>query len=176
MRHVFIVSLLVASLAVSGAALAASSSTLPVTGTVTSTGTLSASKTTTVGGVSGTLTSSGGNWTMTVGGVTFASGTYSCSGGGCTYTGTVVGSSTAFSFKTTAAGTTASATGFSTHGAWVSTVAHWAGAHQAALDAAGMTVGHIISGAAKIEGQSTISHGQGGGGEGSGHGGGHNRQ
>jgi hypothetical protein len=167
MRYFFMVGLLLAvSVTVPAVVLAQSTSTLPVSGTMTSTGTLSG--TTTIGGVTGTMTSSGGNWTMTVGGATFASGTYSCSGGSCTYNGAIVGSSTSFSFTTNSTtGAISGATGFSSHGAWVSDVAHWAGAHQASLAAAGMSVGQVVSGAAKIEGG---GHGGGHGGNGGGHG------
>jgi hypothetical protein len=174
MRYVFALSLLAALLALPALTYAQSNSTLPISGTVTSNGTLSGTTTTTIGGVTGTLTSSGGTWTMTVGGVLFASGTYSCSGGSCTYTGTIVGSKTTLSFTTNkTTGTITSATGFSTHGAWVSAVAQWAGAHQGALTAAGLTVGQVVSGAAKIEG-SLASSGHGGGSAGD-HAGGHGR-
>lgn len=171
MRHLFVIGLLVAAVAVPAVALAQSSSTLPVSGTLTAAGTLGG--TATIGGVTGKVTSSGGMWTMTVGGVTFASGTYSCSAGSCSYTGTIVGSKTAFNFTTNSkSGAIANATGFSTHGAWVSAVSHWAGAHQGALAAAGLSVGQIVSGAAKIEGG---GHGGGnagahGGGNSAGHG------
>ncbi len=171
MRHVLVVALLGALVALPALGYAQSDSTLPVSGTVSSsTGTLNG--TTTIGGVTGTVTSSGGNWTMTVGGVTFASGTYSCSGGGCTYTGTIAGSTTSFSFTTNkTAGTITNATGFSTHGGWVSAVAQWAGGNRAALAAAGLNAGQVVSGAAKIEG-SLASGGRGGadGGHGGDHG------
>ena len=172
-------------------AFAAADSALPVGGfTVASNGTLSG--TGTLGGVPGAMTSTttttsaaAGTWNMTVGGVPFASGTYSCSGGSCTYTGTVIGSTTKFSFSSTSSATAASlssATGFSTNGAWVSTVAHWAGGNRAALAAAGLTVGGIVSaaahagnahaggtgatGGAALSAGAGVSHGSGGGGGG----------
>ncbi len=150
MRHAFVVGLLVTLVAMPAVALAQSNSSLPVSGTMTSTGTLNG--TTTIGGVTGTVTSSGGAWTMTVAGATFASGTYSCSGGSCSYTGSVVGSTRSFHFTTNrTTGAITAATGFSTHGAWVSTVAHWAGGNRAALGAAGRNVGHMVSDAARFD-------------------------
>jgi len=164
MRHLFVVGLLVTLVAMPAAVLAEPSSTLPVSGTITSTGTLNG--TTTIGGVTGTVTSSGGAWTMTVAGATFATGTYSCSGGSCSYTGTVAGSTRSFNFTTNSrTGAITSATGFSTHGAWVSTVAHWSGGNKAALAAAGGNVGHTVSDAARFD--------RGGGGHGADHDGGH---
>jgi opacity protein-like surface antigen len=116
MRHLFIVGVAVTLMAVPAVVLAQVESALPVSVTVSGTGTLSG--TTTVGGVTGTMTSSGGNWTMTVSRIAFASGTYSCSGGSCTYTGMVVGSTRRFSFTTNGTtGAIGAATGFSTHGA-----------------------------------------------------------
>lgn len=169
--------------------MAAANSALPVSGfTVSSKGTLSGPGT--VGGVSGTLTSTAqtstaGTWSMSVRGVPFAGGTYSCSGGGCTYTGTVVGSKTTFSFTTTSSTSSVSrATGFKTHGGWVSTVGHWAGANRGALAAAGLSVGDVVSGAAHgghTQGNSSgaaanVANGNGGkGGAGDAHGGGHGR-
>ncbi len=153
MRHILLVGLLIASLVVP--AFAASGSTLPVSGTLTSSGMLSSGSSVTLGGVTGTLTSTPststtGTWSMTVGGVTFATGTYSCTGGGCSYTGTVVGSTTSFHFSTvTSSRSILGATGFPTHGAWVSTVAHWAGSNQSKLAAAGMTPGAVVSSAAR---------------------------
>jgi len=172
MRYAFVVGLLAASLATPTVTLAQSGSNLPISGTVASNGTLSG--TTTIGGVTGTLTSSGGTWTMTVRGMLFASGTYSCSGGSCTYTGAIVGSKRTLSFMTkSTTGAITNASGFPTHGAWVSAVAHWGGAHHAALAASGLAVGHVVSGAAKIEG-SIASSGRGGGSAGD-HGGGHGK-
>jgi opacity protein-like surface antigen len=159
MRHLFIVGVAVTLMAVPAVVLAQVSA-LPVSVTVSGTGTLSG--TTTGGGVTGTMTSSGGNWTMTVSRITFASGTYSCSGGSCTYTGMVVGSTRSFSFTTNGTtGAIGAATGFSTHGAWVSTVAHRSGTNQAALAAAGVAPGSVVSSAAK---DPAATHGNGGGG------------
>lgn len=168
MRRIFLVALLVAGLAAPGIGLAASSATLPIAGTPGSNGQLNGQIT--LGGVSGTITSSSnGTWTMTVGGVTFATGRFTCSGSACTYTGTVVGSTTTFHFST--GSLSAGALGFSTHGGWVSTVARWAGDHRSALAAAGFTVGDIVSNAAKIEGLQasgqTLFRPQGVGGHGS---------
>lgn len=172
MRHTLLVTLLVMSLAAPG--FASATAALPLSSTVnSSTGVVSG--TSTIGGVQGTITSSGGTWSMTVDGVTFASGTYTCGGGGCTYTGTVVGSPTTFSFTTNKTlGTITNATGFTTHGRWVSTVAKWANTHLA-----GRQIGDVVSSAAKIEGpladpvhsspNNSGDHGSGG------HGGGHGR-
>lgn len=164
MRHLFTIGLLVTLVAMPAVVLAQPNSTLPVSGTMTSTGTLNG--TTRIGGVTGTVTSSGGAWTMTVAGATFATGTYSCSGGSCSYTGIVVGSTRTFGFTTNSTkGTISGATGFSTHGAWVSTVAHWSGGNKAALAAAGTSVGHTVSDAARFD--------RGGGGRGVDHDAGH---
>jgi hypothetical protein len=172
MSRIALTAVLVLGLAAS--VFAAADSALSVSGfSVSGTGTLNG--TGTLGGVSGTMTSSGGNWTMTVGGITFASGTYSCSGGACTYSGTVLGSTKTFGFTTASSpASITTATGFATHGAWVSTVAHWAGSHQAALKGAGMTPGDVVSGAAK-DPASAHGNGGGGGGGGEGHGGGEGR-
>lgn len=165
MRHLFVLGLLVMLVAMPAVVLAQSNSSLPVSGTMTSIGTLNG--TTTIGGVTGTVISSGGNWTMTVAGATFASGTYSCSGGSCSYTGMVAGSTRTFGFTTNSTtGKITAATGFPTHGAWVSTVAHWAGGNRAALAAAGRNVGHTVSDAARFDRG-------GGGGHGADHDGGH---
>ncbi len=152
MRHVLLAALLVVVIATpTTAAPSTTLTTLPVKGSPSG-GLLNGSIT--LGGVSGTITSTGsssmGTWTMTVHGLTFATGTYTCSGGACTYTGTLVGSTTTFSFST--GNLSAGATGFATHGAWVSGVAHWANENRAALAGVGVTVGDIVSGAAKIEG------------------------
>ena len=157
---IVLVTLLALSLA--APAFAATDSALPVSGfAVSNKGTLSG--TGTVGGVSGALTSTAktstsGSWSISVGGVPFAGGTYSCSGGGCTYVGTVVGSKTAFSFSTASSTASVSqATGFATHGGWVSTVGHWAATNRGALAAAGLSVGDVVSAAAhdgKTQGKS----------------------
>jgi hypothetical protein len=129
----------------------AASSALPVSGfAVSSGGTVGGAGR--IGEVPGSITSTAtspatGDWTMTVGGTVFATGVYSCSGG-CTYTGTVVGSKTAFSFSTTTSRALSSATGFTTHGGWVATVGHWAAQHRGALAAAGLTVGNVVATAA----------------------------
>jgi hypothetical protein len=173
------------ALVLAAPASAATDSALPISGFgVSSKGILSG--TGRVGGVPGTLTSTAttaksGSWSMSVGGVPFASGTYSCAGGGCTYVGTVVGSKTAFSFTTASSTASVSpATGFATHGGWVSTVGHWASANRGALAAAGLTVGDVVSAAAhegKTQGKSggtgtTASHDVAKGGAGDAHGGG----
>ncbi|HEV2439876.1 MAG TPA: hypothetical protein VGX97_07420 [bacterium] len=166
MRHFLLVGLLVTLVAAPAVVLAQPNSTLPVSGTMTPIGTLNG--TTRIGGVTGTVTSSGGAWTMTVAGATFASGTYACSGGSCSYTGTVAGSTRTFGFTTNSTtGAISGATGFPTHGAWVSTVAHWSGGNKAALAAAGTNVGHSVSDAARFD------RGGGGGGHGTDHDGGH---
>ncbi len=145
MRQALLVVLLVAGLGVPGLA-AAAPPVLPVQNfTISSTGL--ASGTGALGGVQGAVTSAGGMWSMTVDGVPFAMGTYSCNTSGCSYTGTVVGSSIAFSFRTSVTGTATSVTGFSTHGAWVSTVAHWANTFLSAAQ-----IGKVVSDAARIEG------------------------
>jgi len=164
MRHLFVVGLLVTLAAMPAVVLAQPNSSVPVSGTMTSIGTLNGPAT--IGGVTGTITSSGGAWTMTVAGATFATGTYACSGGSCSYTGTIVGSARTFGFTTSSTtGTITAARGFPTHGAWVSTVAHWSAANRAALTAAGGNVGHTVSDAARFD--------QGGGGRGADHDGGH---
>jgi len=168
MRYLWIVGLLVALMAMPAVVLAQPNGALSVSGTPTS-GILNG--TTTIGGVTGTMTSSGGSWTMTVGGATFASGTYTCGGGSCTYTGTVVGSTrhVSFSINTTTGAITA-ATGFPTHGAWVSTVAHWGAGNRAAL---GGNIGHTVSSAAKDPASTHLDSGGGHGGDhGDGRGGG----
>jgi hypothetical protein len=185
MGRTVLVALLVLSL--TAPALAAADSALPVSGfTVSSKGTLSG--TGTVGGVSGTLTSNAktstsGSWSMSVAGVPFAGGTYSCSGGGCTYVGTVTGSKTTFSFATASSKASVSpATGFATHGGWVSTVGHWASAHRGALAAAGLSVGGVVSDAAhsgntqgKSGGAANAAKDAAKGGAGDAHGGGNGR-
>jgi hypothetical protein len=162
MRPFLIAALLVTLMAMPAVVLAQPNGALSVSGTPTS-GILNG--TARLGGVTGTVTSSGGSWTMTVGGATFASGTYACGGGSCTYTGTVVGSTRNFSFSiNTTTGAITAATGFPTHGAWVSTVAHWGAAHRAAL---GGNIGHTVSSAAK---DPASTHGDSGGGHGGDHG------
>lgn len=164
MRYLFVMGLLVALMAMPQVVLAQAHSALSVSGT-SSSGVLNGPAT--IGGVTGTITSSGGSWTMTVGGVTFASGTYTCGGGSCAYTGTVAGSTQHFSFSVnTTTGAITAATGFRTHGAWVSTVAHWGAGHRAAL---GGNIGHTVSSAAR-DPASAVSNG--GGGHGDGHDGG----
>lgn len=148
MRYLAVLGVLVALVATSAAVVAQPNGDLPVSGTVAPVGTING--TTTIGGVTGTVTSSGGAWTMTVNGATFASGTYACAGGSCSYTGMVTGSTRTVNFSTNGTkGTISVATGFPTHGAWVSTVAHWAGANRSALAGAGQNVGHLVSGAAR---------------------------
>jgi hypothetical protein len=171
MRRLFVMGLLVTLVAIPAVVLAQPESALPVSATLSG-GIING--TATIGGVTGTVTSSGGNWTMAVDGVTFASGTYTCGGGSCTYTGTIAGSTTTFNFtiSSTTGTNTTTATGFSTHGAWVSAVAHWSGTNQAALTAAGVTPGSVVSGAAK---DPATTHGNGGGGHGGDHDGGHGR-
>lgn len=168
MRHLFVVGLLVTLMAVPAVVLAQPNGALTVSGT-SSSGILNG--TSTIGGVTGTVTSSGGSWTMTVAGATFASGTYTCGGGSCTYTGKVAGSTRSISFSiNTTTGAITAATGFPTHGAWVSTVAHWGAGNRAAL---GGNIGHTVSSAAR-DPASTLSNGGGshGGDHDGGHGGG----
>ncbi len=170
MRHTLLVTLLVMSLAAPG--FASATAALPVSGFTVNSSTGVVSGTGTFGGVQGTITTSGSTWSMTVDGVTFASGTFTCGGGGCTFTGKVVGSSTTFSFTTNKSlGTITNATGFTTHGGWVSTVANWANKHLT-----GQQIGDVVSSAAKIEGpladpvHPSPNHSDNGGGHGGGHG------
>jgi hypothetical protein len=171
MRRLFVMGLLVTLVAIPAVVLAQPESTLPVSGTLSG-GTING--TTTIGGVTGTVTSSGGSWTMTVDGVLFASGTYTCGGGSCIYTGTVAGSTKTlhFTISSTTGTNTTTATGFSTHGAWVSTVAHWAGTNAGALTTNGFTPGSVVSSAAK---DPASVHGNSGGGGDHGHEGDHGK-
>ncbi|GEM_PF-5990778 len=137
----------------------------------------------TLGGVTGTLSWSGSNWTMTVAGQTFAKGTYDSGTGVFTVT-SMPGLSSCLSSctATTSALTLTGQLAFTTHGAWVSAVANWANSHPGALQTAGLTVGDIVSaaakdsphGAAQANGKagSQVSGGHGGGGD---HGGGHGK-
>ncbi len=93
-----------------------------------------------------TVMSSGGTWSMTIEGVTFATGTYSCNAFGCSYTDSVVGSSTAFSFNTSVSGTTTSATGFRRMGRGCPP---WRIGRVLTSEA---QIGKVVSGAARIEG------------------------
>jgi hypothetical protein len=155
MRYLFVVGLLVTLMAMRAVVLAQAHSALTVSGTASS-GVLSGPAT--IAGVTGTITSSSGSWTMTVGSVTFTSGTYTCGGGSCTYTGTVAGSTRHFSFSiNTTTNAITAATGFPTHGAWVSTVAHWGAGNRAAL---GGNIGHTGSSAA-WDPANTVSNGGG---------------
>ena len=148
MRHLLAASVLAALVATTATALAEPNGDLPVSGAVALNGTING--TTTIGGVTGTMTSTAGDWTFTVGGATFAGGTYACAGGSCSYTGTVSGSTRSLNFTTNGpAGTVSLATGFRTHGAWVSTVAHFGAANRPALAGIGMNTGHFVSGAAR---------------------------
>jgi hypothetical protein len=148
----------------------------------------------TFGGVNGTMTTtvtSGacgvactGTFTMTVGASRFATGTFSCSGGACTYSGTVVGAKPAKSTFTISTTTTTIMGSVRNHGAWVSSVAHFANSHSRTLSGLGLTNGAFVIGAAHDPGGKTLHHdsastfdpGTGGGdghgheGEGSGHG------
>lgn len=150
MRHLIIMGLLAALVSFPAVVAAQPNSSLPVSGAMTPIGTLNGPVT--IGGVTGRMTSVGGSWTMTVAGATFASGTYACSGGSCSYTGMVAGSTRTFGFTTNSTkGTISAATGFSTHGAWVSTVAHWGAGNRAALSANGRNVGSLVRDAARID-------------------------
>ncbi len=128
MRHVVLVVLLVAALALPGFAAA----NAPLAFNLTfSGGTISG----TFGGVpvQGTYSgnSSTGTWTLTVDGKVFATGTYTCASSGCTFTGTTLaGKSTTFTLASSSL--SGPKTGnltlsqFPNHGAWVSAVAKWA--------------------------------------------------
>ncbi len=147
-RYLIIVFLLVGGLAAPGSA--AASAALPVTPSPLS-----------FGGVVGT----GGSVSSTsvvirVGSLTFAD--ISCSGSTCT--GTVAGIPNVTLTRTvsTSGAVTFSSSTFPTHGAWVKAVADWVVDNRSALPA-GVTVGKIVSQAARIEGP-LASGGQGGGG------------
>lgn len=190
MRAVLLVGLLVMSLAAPGFAaanadlsynLSVSGSTVsgtiggvPVSGTVTS-GACSSACTTTL--YLGTST------------VTFAQATLTCSAG-CTIDSLkqLAGKPVASSAITSAIISTST---FPTHGAWVSAVAQLANRNRQALAQAGLTVGQVVSGAAKPGDPGASSHANGpdkgqadahggnaggnghGGGNGGGNGGGH---
>jgi hypothetical protein len=95
-----------------------------------------------IGGVKGTITTTGwGSWTMTVDGRTFATGTYSCGGGSCSFAGTTLAGRN-LSFSMTGTGGTVPGV-FTTHGAWVSTVAGWANSRLS-----GRNIGEVVSQAA----------------------------
>lgn len=148
MRYLVVAGVLAALVVTTARVLAEPNGDLPVSGAVALNGTINGR--TTIGGVTGTMTSTGGDWTFTVGGATFAGGTYACSGGSCSYTGTVSGSTRTLNFTTNGpAGTVSLATGFRTHGAWVSTVAHFGAANRSALTGIGTNNGHFVSGAAR---------------------------
>ncbi|HKX18559.1 MAG TPA: hypothetical protein VJT33_11165 [bacterium] len=148
MRYLVVACVLAALVGTTATVLAEPNGDLPVSGAVALNGAING--TTTIGGVTGTMTSSGGGWTFTVGGATFAGGTYACSGGSCSYTGTVSGSTRILNFTTNGpAGTVSLATGFRTHGAWVSTVAHFGAATRSALTRLGTNAGRFVSGAAR---------------------------
>lgn len=100
----------------------------------------------TIGGVQGVITTTaGGAWVMTVAGHTFASGAYACNGS-CTFHGTMLsGKSLSFSLGNTS-GTLPGL--FTTHGAWVSTVAGWANGHLS-----GRNRGDVVSEAAGAKAQ-----------------------
>lgn len=148
MRYLVVAGVFAALVATTATALAVPNGDLPVSGAVALNGTING--TTTIGGVTGAMTSSAGDWTFTVGGARFAGGTYACSGGSCSYTGTVSGSTRTLNFTTNGpAGTVSLATGFRTHGAWVSTVAHFGAANRPALLGIGLNPGHFISSAAR---------------------------
>ena len=104
----------------------------------------------TLGGVTGSTSWSGDNWTMTVAGQTFATGTLNPVTGQTTVTSmpgfaACQAGCTTILNPTTLTGTLS----ITNHGAFVSAVAHWGGAHAAALTAAGMTVGSLVSSAAR---------------------------
>jgi hypothetical protein len=137
MRRLTLVTLLILSLAVPG--YAASSAGLPVTSTPPS-----------FGGVVGT---SGSNVSSTsvvikLGSLTFVS--LSCSGTTCT--GTVAGMNVTLTGALTSTGGSLTSRTFPTHGAWVSAVTEWATANRSQLSSTDMTVGQIVSQAARNEG------------------------
>jgi hypothetical protein len=153
MRAVLLVGLLVMSLAAPG--LAAANSDLsynlsvsgaiggvPVSGTVTSGACLSACTTTLYLGTST---------------VKFAQATLTCAAG-CTIDSLtqLAGKPVASPAITAAAISTST---FPTHGAWVSAVAQLANSNRQALAQAGLTVGQVVSGAAKPGDPGVSSHG-----------------
>lgn len=104
----------------------------------------------TLGGVTGPLSWSGDNWTMTVAGRTFATGTLNPVTGQTTVTSMPGFASCQAGCTTTVNTTTLTGTlSIRNHGAFVSAVAHWAGANKSALTAAGLTVGSLVSAAAR---------------------------
>lgn len=104
----------------------------------------------TLGGVTGSTSWSGDNWTMTVAGQTFATGTLNPVTGQTTVTSMPGFASCQAGCTTILNPTTLTGTlSIRNHGAFVSAVAHWGGAHAAALTAAGMTVGSLVSSAAR---------------------------
>jgi len=113
-------------------------------------GTTSATFNATIGGVHGTITTTPttttkGQWTMTVDGKTFASGTYACGGGSCRfYGGMLAGKRASFSMTKTN-GTLPGL--FANHGAWVSTVAHWANKNLSSGENRGQVVSQAAGGA-----------------------------
>jgi hypothetical protein len=148
MRRLVFAALLAVSLAVLGAVASltnARASDLPIGfGPGTPPGTM------TIGGVTGPLSWSGDNWTMTVAGQTFATGTFNSLTGQTTVTSMPGFASCQAGCTTTVSLTTLTGTlSVRNHGAWVSAVAHWGGAHVAALRGAGMTIGGLVSAAAR---------------------------
>lgn len=148
MRRLVFAALLAVLLAVLGAVASltnARASDLPIGfGPGTPPGTM------TIGGVTGPLSWSGDNWTMTVAGQTFATGTFNSLTGQTTVTSMPGFASCQAGCTTTVSFTTLTGTlSIRNHGAWVSAVAHWGGAHSAALRGAGMTVGGLVSSAAR---------------------------
>lgn len=140
MRRLTLVTLLILSLAVLAVpGYAASSAGLPVTSTPPS-----------FGGVVGTSGSSVSSTSVVIklGSLTFVS--ISCSGTNCT--GTVAGMSVTLTGALTSTGGSLTSSTFPTHGAWASAVAEWATANRSQLSATDMTVGQIMSEAARIEG------------------------
>src|SRR5579864_9679343 len=148
MRRLVFAAFLAVSLAVLGAVASltnARASDLPIGfGPGTPPGTM------TLGGVTGPLSWAGDNWTMTVAGQTFATGTFNSVTGQTTVTSMPGFASCQAGCTTILNPTTLTGTlSITNHGAFVSAVAHWGGAHAAALTAAGMTVGSLVSSAAR---------------------------
>jgi len=147
MRRLVFAAFLAVSLAVLGAVASltnARASDLPIGfGPGTPPGTM------TLGGVTGPLSWAGDNWTMTVAGQTFATGTFNSVTGQTTVTSMPGFASCQAGCTTTVNLTTLTGTlSIRNHGAWVSAVAHWGGAHLAALKGAGIIVGSLVSAAA----------------------------
>ncbi len=104
----------------------------------------------TLGGVTGPLSWSGNNWTMSVASQTFATGTFNPVTRQTTVTSMPGFASCQAGCTTTVNPTTLTGQlSFRNHGAFVSGVAHWAGAHKAALATAGLSAGDLISAAAR---------------------------